>query len=116
MSIAIEDLVGSLSLNLVADNNGNVGIGTNAPRDIIEVNGTIISNKQYPTIAFLGDIDGAKWLMKLGGYNFSFGTDHPDSSLDNGVETINYLSRTYKFRVKFTKEGYVGATGYKVSY
>ena len=31
MSIAIEDLVGSLSLNLVADNNGNVGIGTKSP-------------------------------------------------------------------------------------
>ena len=31
IKFAIEDLVGSLSLNLVADNNGNVGIGTNNP-------------------------------------------------------------------------------------
>jgi microcystin-dependent protein len=41
MSIAIEDLVGSLSLNLVADNNGNVGIGTNAPLEKLDVNGKI---------------------------------------------------------------------------
>ena len=41
MSIAIEDLVGSLSLNLVADNNGNVGIGTNAPLQKLDVNGKI---------------------------------------------------------------------------
>ena len=39
MSIAIEDLVGSLSLNLVVDNNGNVGIGTNAPLEKLDVNG-----------------------------------------------------------------------------
>jgi microcystin-dependent protein len=41
MSIAVEDLVGSLSLNLVADNNGNVGIGTNAPLQKLDVNGKI---------------------------------------------------------------------------
>jgi hypothetical protein len=41
MSIAIEDLVGSLSLNLVADNNGNVGIGTNAPLEKLDVNGNV---------------------------------------------------------------------------
>ena len=41
MSIAIEDLVGSLSLNLVVDNNGNVGIGTNAPLEKLDVNGKI---------------------------------------------------------------------------
>jgi microcystin-dependent protein len=41
MSIAIEGLVGSLSLNLVADNNGNVGIGTNAPLEKLDVNGKI---------------------------------------------------------------------------
>ena len=41
MSIAIEDLVGSLSLNLVADNNGNVGIGTKSPSEKLHVNGKI---------------------------------------------------------------------------
>jgi|SRR6056300_590165 len=41
MSISVEDLVGSLSLNLVADNNGNVGIGTNAPLQKLDVNGKI---------------------------------------------------------------------------
>ena len=39
MSIAIADLVGSLSLNLVADNNGNVGIGTKSPLEKLDVNG-----------------------------------------------------------------------------
>ena len=39
MSIAIADLVGSLSLNLVADNNGNVGIGTRSPLEKLDVNG-----------------------------------------------------------------------------
>jgi hypothetical protein len=43
MSIAVESLISSIALNLVADNNGRVGIGTNNPDSKVDITGSVIT-------------------------------------------------------------------------
>jgi hypothetical protein len=80
----------------------NVGIGTASPAASLDVNGSIISRGQTPAIAFLGDIDGAKWTTKLGGYNLSFGSD---SGTFTGFESSVIYGRTYQYGVQMNSTG-----------
>jgi len=89
--------------------NGNVGIGATSPAASLDVNGSIISRGQVPSIAFLGDIDGAKWNAKLGGYNLSFGSD---SGSFTGYETATLYGRTYQYGIQMTSTGGINTKGY----
>lgn len=89
-------------------NGGNVGIGTASPAALLDVNGSIISRAQIPSIAFLGDIDGAKWTAKLGGYNLSFGSD---SGSFTGFENATMYGRTYQYGVQMTSTGGINTKG-----
>lgn len=51
---------------------------------------TVVTNAQTPAIAFKGDIDGAKWMQKLGGYNLSFMNDG-----GAGFDSVSFDGRTY---------------------
>ena len=83
MSIAIEDLVGSLSLNLVVDNNGNVGIGTNAPSSIFEI---------YNTDTGSGAVNvGGTWNKGI------ILSGAPNKTWEIGVETNNGSSKALGF-------------------
>lgn len=87
---------------------GSVGIGSSNPAASLDVNGSIISRGQTPAIAFLGDIDGAKWTAKLGGYNLSFGSD---SGSFTGFESGALYGRTYQYGVQMTSTGGMNTKG-----
>lgn len=72
---------------------------------------TIIAANQT-LITGTGDIDGAKWLQKLGGFNFSFLSDNSDSS---SFETITFGGRTYRSKVVFEPTGVVKAVNFSAA-
>ena len=81
---------------------GAIGVGTSVPAASLDVNGSIISRGQLPAISFLGDIDGAKWTAKLGGYNLSFGSD---SGSFTGFESSVIYGRTYQYGIQMNSTG-----------
>jgi hypothetical protein len=87
---------------------GKVGIGLTNPVSLLDVNGSIVSRGQTPAIAFLGDIDGAKWTQKLGGYKLGFGND---SGFFTGFENSTIYGRTYQYGVQMTEYGGMNVIG-----
>ena len=83
---------------------GNVGIGTTTPRDKLDVNGVIVAGNQSPSIVFAGDIDGAKWMAKLGGYYLTFLNDSVGGA-SLGTGNVIWGGRTYIPRIAFMNDG-----------
>jgi len=120
---------------LTVERSGNTIVGTNIPNGSFSVSGntvyhagnlpgtaitwtaaqtfseTIIAANQT-SIAFTGDIDGAKWLPKLGSFNLSFLSDNSDS---NAFETITFGGRTYRSKVIFEPTGVVKAVNFSAN-
>lgn len=92
------------------DSAGNVGLGTSSPEDKLDVNGTIISRGQSPAIALLGDIDGAKGLIKLGGNQVTFCTDSTDTA-SLGTGDVTYKGRTYRPKFAINPDGSIISAG-----
>jgi hypothetical protein len=88
--------------------NVGIGVGTANPAASLDVNGSIISRAQTPAIAFLGDINGAKWAQKLGGYNLAFGSD---SGLFTGFEAGTSYGRIFQYGVQMTGTGGMNIKG-----
>lgn len=77
--------------------NGSVGIGTTSMTGKLTVNGDVVSLSQNPSFAWLGDINGAKWLSKLGDYSLSFMSDGATA----GYESQTSYGRTFYSVVRF---------------
>lgn len=86
------------------------------------VTGTFILNSNYvtdfqqktfqseaapgtPNIAMTGDINEAKWLTSLGGYNLTFYNDKASQPDIDGSSTISYDGRTYYARAQLQSDG-----------
>lgn len=67
---------------------------------------TLVTNGQSPAISFKGDIDGAKWFQKLGGYNLSFMNDS-----GAGFDSATFDGRTYYNKFYLTNSGSAIAYG-----
>jgi len=90
--------------------NGNVGIGTSAPVAKLDVNGSLVTRSQQNSIIYAGDINGAKWLTKLGGYMLTFSSDNTDTT-SLGTGDASFSGRTYRPKVAFTRTGGILASG-----
>jgi hypothetical protein len=76
--------------------------------NVSTIDGAISSGKQIGSFNWLGDIDGAKWSSKLGGYNLIFGNDGTNAA---AIESWSFGGRTYRGYVQFTNTGDVKASG-----
>lgn len=68
-----------------------------------------------PGVAMTGDIDEAKWLTALGGYNLTFYNDRESQPDIDGSSTIAHGGRTYYARVMFGSDGGLRVAGDLVS-
>lgn len=96
-------LYGTEAMRIKSD--GNVGIGATNPTRKLHVQGNAYINSvlelgAQQSLAFVGDIDSAKYFMKLGGYNLSVMSD----GVAAGYENISYNSRTYYTVARFSKD------------
>jgi hypothetical protein len=76
----------------------------------VSANAALISNGQSPAIEFLGDVDGAKWLGHLGGFDLTFSSDNSDTTtLGTGDTVLN--GRTYRPKVAVNSNGSLSVSG-----
>lgn len=66
---------------------------------------------QIGSFNWFGDIDGAKWSSKLGGYSLSFGSDNTENldSLNNDNFTV--CGRRYSVKIRFNSLGQIEVLG-----
>lgn len=85
---------------LVTEFNGRI---QNVNRDTTE---TVDLGNALGT-AYLGDIDGAKWLVSLGGFSLTFYSDAADTSALAGFANKPYKGRTYRAKFSIGPGGFV---------
>ncbi|MEN3793072.1 DUF2793 domain-containing protein [Fulvimarina sp. MAC3] len=93
---------------------GHVGIGR-TPTHPLDVNGTIdagalIARGQIGGVSWFGDIDGAKWSTKLGGYYLSFMGDGDDTANLEGGD-IPFEGRTFRVKARLHPSGTLDLAG-----
>jgi hypothetical protein len=77
---------------------------------VMRIDGTLALGRQSPSLAFMGDIDTAKWITKLGGFAFTFSSDSGNTATLGSGDTT-YDSRTYRPKVAFGGDGSVSLAG-----
>ncbi len=120
---AIERQIDS-GVNIKIDNpnganaNPKIALDTNAAM-LLNNNFTanqISSKAQAGSINWLGDIDGAKWATKLGGYMLSFASDSNVHTNALGNDNIAMGGRNYAVKVRLNTYGQIETlTGYIVN-
>jgi hypothetical protein len=76
----------------------------------------ILTLAQIGSIAWFGDINGAKWSTKLGGYKLSFASDSDvfQTALDN--DSFTQSGRTFRVKARIDTQGvFETLSGYRVA-
>ncbi|WP_158555162.1 DUF2793 domain-containing protein [Fulvimarina endophytica] len=93
---------------------GHVGIGRR-PAHPLDVDGAIdagalIARSQIGGVSWFGDIDGAKWSTKLGGYYLSFLSDGEDAANLEGGD-IPFEGRPFRVKARLHPSGTMDLAG-----
>lgn len=65
---------------------------------------------QNPALAFLGDVDQAKWIARLGGFELTLASDH-DNGNSLGSGDTNAYGRVFKPKIAFRYDGAIITAG-----
>ena len=91
--------------------NGYVAIAGTSASYPLQVHGALagnqlVTNAQLGGFSWFGDIDGAKWSSKLGGYMLGWMSDFADSANLEGAD-IAYAGRTWRVKAQLRPDGYL---------
>jgi hypothetical protein len=83
--------------------------------DAVKLRGITEVLGSSPAVAYIGDIDGAKWLVGFASFRFVFYSDNADTGAIAGIPNLTYAGRTYRAKVALGPDGTIATAAARKS-
>jgi hypothetical protein len=83
--------------------------------DAVKLRGITEVLGSSPAVAYIGDIDGAKWLVGFASFRFVFYSDSADTGAIAGIPNLTYAGRTYRAKVALGPDGTIATASVRKS-